>query len=26
MACGRRAFAPLVKDFIGAPDGSFIDE
>jgi len=26
MACGWRAFAPLAKDFIGGPDGSFIDE
>jgi len=26
MACGWRTFAPLAKDFIGAPDGSFIDE
>jgi len=26
MACGWRAYAPLVKDFIRAPEGSFSDE
>jgi len=26
MACGWRALARLAKDFIGAPDGSLIDE